>query len=319
VRRCATNLRPDGRASCAWLGFDGDRILKIDGKTGALRWSVVPDPVVDVRFGHLKRPIEVDAFDDVVCTADGKLTPHVLKLAGDDGTRLWSRDMPYASAIRALALDAAGDVFDVVVLNDASPHEIALALDGASGTPLWTTDLGATTTEAVALDGAGGVLIAGTVALASPGAPQVFAVTRLDRRTGRLVWQHRAAANLLGTATTIASDPSGEVFAGGALAIGGRLEFSVRRLSGRSGALRWSSSLPGSGSSGDGAAASLVVDERGNAVAAGTLSGAGTDFGVVSFSASDGRFGGCTQPGGCTGRKPIFKVPTVPRGRLPLR
>lgn len=144
-------------------------------------------------------------------------------------------------------------------------------------------------------------------------------MTKLDRRSGRLLWQHRAATSLLGTATTIASDPSGDVFAGGALAIGGRLELSVRRLHGRSGALRWSSSLPGSGSGAESAAARLVLDESGNAVAAGTLSGAGTDFAVVSFSASDGRSGGCAQPGGCIGRKPIFKVPVVPRGRLPLR
>ncbi|MGH7893172.1 MAG: PQQ-binding-like beta-propeller repeat protein [Candidatus Binatia bacterium] len=109
-----------------------------------------------------------------------------------DGTATGAADADDAFGV---AVDAAGDVIAVGRLSDAATDDdlLLVKLAGASGMVLWRTPVNggndnADVGQAVALDAAGNVLVAGTIR--NPGTRADFLVAKFSGSTGIEVWRH---------------------------------------------------------------------------------------------------------------------------------
>ena len=175
----------------------------------------------------------------------------------------------------------------------------------ASGAPLWIIQIGAAgddTLQALAVDAAGNVAVAGSFANGD-----VF-LTFLDGQDGSVVWSHSFAGSDLTIASGVAVDDSGHVilaagfrgsadFGGGALSSAGSYDLALASYDSADGSHLWSRRFGGTG---DELADALAVGSNGVIAVAGNFSGT-TDLGnglhntnglsdifIATYSASNG-------------------------------
>jgi len=241
-----------------------------------------------------------------------------------DGTHLWSRRFGgnVASAIATesgtgIAVDAAGNVFvsgyfEATAdfgggpVTSAGQSDGFVAAYGAAGGYLWARRFGGAygdSAGAVAVDGAGSVLVTGTF-LGSVDfgggtltAPVFDVFVAKYTSTGAHVWSHRFGGNLAAAGAAVAADAAGNVvvsgtfsdsidFGGGPLTTAGGNDLFLARFSPAGGYL-WSRAV-GSSSNYDGGTG-LAVDGAGNVLLAGYFSRT-VDFGggaVTSLGSKD--------------------------------
>lgn len=209
-----------------------------------------------------------------------------------------------ADTVAAAAVDAAGNVAVAGAMEGAggSPDFAVLKLSGVDGTPLWAAPAtfdgsaaGEDRAEAVAVDAAGDVIAAGT--LANTGTGRDLAVVKLAGATGALVWAAPAtvngtAAGSTDEATAVAVDAAGDVIAAGFTQNAStNLDLTVVKLAGATGAPRWAApvTIDGTAHGGD-LAFALALDAAGDVVVAGTTQNVGTslDFTVVKLAGGSG-------------------------------
>src|SRR5262245_6890326 len=244
-------------------------VLKFAGTTGTPLWQV---PVVGTRplAVHVvngANAVVADASGDLFVAAHtenvgaGGFT--VLRLAGVDGAEMWRANVGTASACSAaaardVAVDAAGDVVAAGANCDGADPVAAVKLDGATGAVLWT-HVAAGGAAALALDGAGNVLLTG------------LGLRKVDGTTGALLWY----APLAGTSEKVdfgfpqgiaLGTPGGIVTTGSVLQRGAsEVVMVVASLDAATGAEQWRRLL------GPGGSGSHVAVDAGGDVVVGAL------------------------------------------------
>lgn len=148
--------------------------------------------------------------------------------------------------------------------------------------------------QTIAMDPRGDLLATGSVRVGRNFG--TIGVAKMSGATGRLLWrrhltgQRRKPGDGVGA---VAVDASGDVFVGGSLYRNFRSVFAVAKLSGRTGARRWLTIVPGvaAGKYGiDGAVTHLAVDRSGDVVVDGVLADAEGDLasGIVRLAGGTG-------------------------------
>ena len=147
-----------------------------------------------------------------------------------------------ADDVLGVAVDAAGDVLVVGRLSDVVTDDdaVAMKLAGATGAELWRTVVkggndNADVFQALALDAAGDLLVAGT--LRSPATRADLLVAKLANATGAEVWRRAidGTEHAADTGMAVAADPSGDLVAAGRLRNGVEDGFFVTRRFGANG------------------------------------------------------------------------------------
>ncbi len=165
---------------------------------------------------------------------------------------------------------------------------------GAGGAELWHQVINGTSNSndeafAVAVDGAGNVVAAGTITNTGTGGD--FTVVKFNGNTGTVLWRKEinGTANSGDAAVAGTADAAGNVVAAGVTANTGTFgDFTVIKFNGNTGAELWRREI--SGTAGSGYALAVAVDGAGNVVAAGatTNTGTGGDFTVIKFNGNTG-------------------------------
>jgi outer membrane protein assembly factor BamB len=250
----------------------------------------------DIATGTISdaRAIAVDAAGDVVAAGStgepvvptGFHTSFVVaKLAGATGTELWQRDLEGTTTgqahnlASALAVTSSGDVVAGGNLqNDATGRDFAVVkLAAADGADVWRTEIDGVASsddslQALAVDGAGDVLIAGQSFTPTD---SKFVVIKLSGTTGVELWRAFVTGGSSirpERATAVAADSNGDVIAGGTLQNDGRDDFAVVKLAGGTGAELWRFIATESCCGNLETAFSVAIDSSDDVIAAGSLS-----------------------------------------------
>ncbi|HSP95734.1 MAG TPA: PQQ-binding-like beta-propeller repeat protein [Candidatus Dormibacteraeota bacterium] len=225
-------------------------------------------------------------------TADGDVVaaggPEVLKASGGDGSVLWrAPNVPYGGGATPqgggplLAIDGAGDIAVAGTSVGVSTNSMhATKLNGPTGAVMWSADGLPGSSNAVAIDGANDVIIAGAGNVG-------FAVAKLAGTDGTVLWQYVIPG---GIAFAVTVDANGDVIAAGyALNVPNDDDATVVKLDGATGVELWRHNSDSGAGRADFAFA-LALDAAGNVVTAGGGQGpVGTEyFTVEKISATDG-------------------------------
>jgi outer membrane protein assembly factor BamB len=175
---------------------------------------------------------------------------------------------------------------------------LAAAMLAAGNAHAWTTRIrGAAAADLLALDETGNVVT--TVPVAAGRYGSTTAIVKLAARSGQEVWrrslrvpgrEHSDFAHVLRTMA------GGDVVVAGGVEVDGQVEFTVLRLAGSNGRVRWRRAVHGADRpNGYGEARAAAIDAAGDVVAAGFVESAlalqyhGTsDFAVVKLAGDDG-------------------------------
>jgi hypothetical protein len=240
----------------------------------------------------MARAVAVDAAEHVILagvTAGGGGQFTVIKLDSETGVPHWIRIVGVGDAF-SVAVDAAGDVIAAGVLEGGMG---AVKLRGTDGTEIWRAlpqgvEPGGQV-RALAVDPSGDAVVAGSVR----DAPfrSAFAVVKLTGSDGSERWRHVIATHPFSgggeQAVAVALDGAGDVVAAGTVRVFKesenrlRREFTVVKLAGSDGALRWRRDA---GSGNDNVRA-MALDAAGDVVAVGSI---GFESAVVKLSGVDG-------------------------------
>ncbi len=222
----------------------------------------------------------------------------VVKFSGGDGTELWRRDIGppgVGNEAKAVAVNAAGNVFAAGRTGVLEGDLAVVALDGSDGSYLWSFAIGGTAglddvARAIAIDGSSDVIAGGMVA--NTGTMGDFYVTKLRGTDGSELWHQtiNGTANGEDFVAALAVDAAGDVFVAGSIVnTGTSVDFGVAKLRGGDGAVLWQQALNGSANAIDRGWA-IAVDGAGDAAAVGYVDTAGDslDIAVVKLRGSDG-------------------------------
>jgi outer membrane protein assembly factor BamB len=181
-------------------------------------WPALPRPGDDVTTSLGGAPTDPGTvtLPDAGAPTDTTTPASGDALVGCEGCRGWR--LAVSDPLTSLAADGR----DVVI---ATSGGRVLAVDGDTGEPRWSAQIGDDAAHAVVLDD---LVVVGTADAR---------VVALDRASGRFRWDVRVPIATSG-ARAVAGDRDGVLLAGGT-------EAGVVALDGRTGALRWVRDLPG--------------------------------------------------------------------------
>jgi hypothetical protein len=277
-------------------------LRKYNGATGATLWSERyngPSNGEDAATA-----LALDAVGDVVVTGRSAATGdgldfYTAKYAAANGARLWFRRYNGPGDGDDVASDVAVDAGGAVIVTGTSrggngSNDVYTAkYAGATNDLIWDERYdgpggGDDSAVAVAVDGAGNALVAGTVS--NNGNPDIY-VAKLAAADGDELWSVRdnGTGNGGDSAAALAVDAAGDVIVVGASANGRNQDLVITKYAGANGARLWSDRYNGTGDGDDGASA-VAVDPQGNVIVTGTSEGSnGTqDFYTACY---DGRTG----------------------------
>jgi outer membrane protein assembly factor BamB len=301
---------------------NGAVVLALEGTTGAERWRwLLP--------GAGAYAVAVDSAGDVVAagwTLDtyGAVDALAVKLAGVSGEPRWIRALsgnePWGQFDGAfdVEIDAAGDVLvggfvsvrrDFHLEDGFTVHK----LDGNGGQEIWRQTVYAigpywarARVAALAIDGLGDVAAIGLID--DFGATDLM-LAKFAGLDGTIRWTHRTFGGSYNQGgLDVAVDSVGDIFAGG---FTGANAFSVARLAGNTGAVRWNRELV---TANTGHANAIALGPHGTAVAAGDLWDPVTygDFAVVTFDRATGRAPSCGALCRLDGAAALLDAATAP-------
>ncbi len=229
-------------------GNDDWRTIRYAGSDGSVVWSVAFDS------GYYDEPVALalDAAGNayVLGRGDSIVSRRVTKYAAADGSVLWSQPFDGAGP-KALAVDGAGNAYVVGSAWNGSNDDLRTtkyaAVDGAV---LWTRDFdgagGNDSPIGVALDGQGGVFVAGTSWNSSGTEVRALKYLALD---GSPVWS--AAVVGLDWGEGLTTGASGDLFVAGGRWNSRNYDFAAARLGAVDGHPLWSVSFDGANFSDD--------------------------------------------------------------------
>lgn len=227
-------------------------VVKQRGSDGDTLWGTeLPD--ADPTSGGIANAVAVGKTGDVFAAghtqAAGNVNFTVVRLAGGDGSVLWSSavDGPAAQedVAFALALDKSDNVLAAGSMTTATTgRDFAVAkLDGTSGAMLWQRTLAGKTNSlaqdsalAIAVDPDGNAIATGFLAESDAGVHLDLAAVKLDGATGNVLWSRRYSVTPeYNFGSTVAILPGGDPVVAGTL--GGH--FTVMRLKASDGTKLW--------------------------------------------------------------------------------
>ena len=188
-----------------------------------------------------------------------------------------------SSVASAVVLAANGDVISGGIVYGTPTGDLTVArYAAADGAELWRFTITNGHALSLALDGAGDVLAGGRIGSS-------FAVVKIDGTAGTEIWRSQTVNGNF--ATKVAVDGAGDVIATGDVEIAPLdHDIIVLKLAGATGAELWRHTFGGSEHQSE-AAAAVVVDASGDAVAVGTVTNVGAgflDFVVVKVAGATG-------------------------------
>jgi hypothetical protein len=133
------DVNRDGATDVAVAGGRGvDGVVLLSGADGAVLWThAAGDAASDVRAAA---DADADGVPDLLCCG-GDVTPFARLLSGATGAVLWSAGLSGPGSAVLPLPDISGDGRpDVAAGSFSAPAPCVVALDGASGAPLWTSD-----------------------------------------------------------------------------------------------------------------------------------------------------------------------------------
>ena len=210
--------------------------LKVDARTGAQEWLASLHGFAPYSAGGAA----IDAHGDVVVGGVFEFAvqlPVVTKISGTDGHLLWQRIVGPWTSLGDIAFDGAGDVLTAggTTQDGHQPESIlVLKLDGATGTVRWRDASVPGSGAVLALDGTGGVVVAGNALVAHWTAD------------GVLDWQQDGSSN--GQTFGHASDVSvvaDTIVVSGEIERGHLTEFAAAGFALRDGTRRWTTVVQG--------------------------------------------------------------------------
>lgn len=204
VADAAGNLFVSGTDSSTGRGL----VARLDAGSGAVRWQ---DLRTDLPVGGV---IAMGPDGNPVVAGPAVRAIAVTKYSGADGTILWRREIPPATAganwqaARAIAVDASGAI--VVRADQSSPSGRSFLVKlRADGAPAWQRE----DAGAFALSPDGDVFFVGPVL---PGEAPGWAIARARGADGTVAWRrHQAEQGAVGLVLAVA--PDGDVVASGVL------------------------------------------------------------------------------------------------------
>ncbi len=280
-------------------------VLKLSGNDGTEIWrtsiSIPLNPFVPVGALALDGDGDVFTVGTAVNQINGSGDFAVYKLSGADGTEQWRYTLDGTASLGDgavdVAVDAAGNVAaGGLVTNAGTGADFGIVeLAGATGAEIWRSSLnnfgsGGDQLRALALDGAGNVLATGSMVSATT--QDDIAIVKLSGSTGAELWRRLVDGSQkdFDSASSIAVDSNDDVVAAGVTLTPHEDDFTVAKVRGTTGSVRWLRKIDGGAGESDTATA-VTVDSHDNVIAVGGLSiaGAGQEFTVISF-----------RPGGST-------------------
>jgi len=291
----------------------GDRftVVKLSGTDGNEIWRAVVAGTVgtDDRI----RALAVDATGHVVAagTTRNDATGFdftVAKLSAADGQEMWRREIDSPDGMddvaSAVAIDPSGKVVAAGRFETAAggPLFFVTKLLAGNGSEVWSEEVASGEARAIAIDPARDVVVCGKLS-------GDFAVVKLDRNSGSVVWQETVSGTRDDgddAATSVAVDSNGDVVAvGGLLNLASNRDGHAVKLSGADGNVVWGESIVGTFPAGAGsdAAIAVAIDDGGDVAVAGRRVHEGNDlaFGVTKLRGADGGAFWTTDLSGATG------------------
>lgn len=270
--------------------------VKYEGDSGVLRW-------VERYSGpgyrnNIPVSVAVDPSGDVLVTGtseQGTAYFATVKYSGIDGARRWEArfdgPVPSNTGVRALAVDAAGDV---LVAGSSNGDFATVKYDGASGLQRWNQlydgpASGSDIAYALALDSQGDVLVAG--ASTGTGSGFDYATIKYAGANGVQQWTNRynGPASLVDQALAVAVDAADDVLVTGASSASGNYDVATLKYAGATGAQQWVNRHDGTAHAHD-IAYAITTDATGDVLVAG-WSNAGAnnnDYLVIKYSGDIG-------------------------------
>ena len=281
-------------------------VLKLSGNDGTEIWrtsiSISLNPFVPVGALALDGNGDVVTVGTAVNQINGSGDFAVYKLSGADGTEQWRYTLDGTASVGDgavdVAVDAAGNVAaGGLVTNAGTGADFGIVkLAGATGAELWRNSLnnfgsGGDQLRALALDGDGDVVATGSMVSALT--QDDIAIVELSGSTGAQLWRRLVDGGEgdFDSASSIAVDSNDDVVAAGVtFTPNGDDDFTVVKVRGTNGSVRWLRQIDGGDAESDTAIA-VTVDSRDNVIAVGglTIDDAGEEFTVISI-----------RPGGST-------------------
>lgn len=296
----AVGVDAAGDVVAAGTGPSGMFAVKLDGSDGAELWRAEP---VGAAPGGQVRALALDAEGNAAVagftvTAGSRASFTVVELDGDDGSERWRHAIephPFAGINEAIAVavDPYGDVVatgsvQVSLMDNALPIEFRVVkLWGDDGSVAWQRDLSpgppSDSGRALAVDAAGDVIAAGSIADEAGSHP---AVMKLSGADGTDLWRNLEDGR---AADAVAVDGAGDVIATGTGRVDGGFDILLRKLAGATGTEIWHAQIDGPGS-GEDRGRAVVVDSKNDVVVAGRLHGgaSGPDFAILKRSGENG-------------------------------
>jgi outer membrane protein assembly factor BamB len=270
---------------------DGFAVVKVDGANGMELWRASGTGVA--------RAVAIDASGNPVAVGSTDADLVVRKFAAATGALVWEHTVSgtepgdgHPEGAYDVVIDALGNPIAVGILENVDDTDlIVLKLAAADGAEIWRREIDGDdgpdgdAGRAVALDGAGDVIAAGTLGL--PG----FAVLKLAGATGSEIWRQTSAFAGGGFAYDMALDAAGDAVAVGFVfrpgAGAGDSKLAALKVDGDTGTVLWSHEIGGGGLS---EAQGVAVDAAGDVAVAGALTAVRTarDFVVVKFAGGTG-------------------------------
>jgi uncharacterized delta-60 repeat protein len=242
--------------------------------------------------------LALDAPGNVFVTgvSDGGIYQHfyTAKYAAADGALLWERRITNGFGRgRAIAIDSNGNVAVTGFFADVGHVDYYTArYAGANGALLWEKRYNgpanqADEVRAIAIDGAGNVVVTGTSF--NSFSNTVFYTAKYAVANGALLWEQRYQGSTENYGQAVAIDSSGNVLVTGISAGGGNPDFYTAKYAAANGALLWERRYNGPGN-GDDDARDIAVDLAGDVVVTGYSynTNGNSDCYTVKYSGTNG-------------------------------
>ena len=281
---------------CGYNGSNNDFLTVKYSPDGRVLWSARYNGLADGEDSAYA--LALDSTGDVLVTGvsaavGGGLEFATVKYAGDSGALRWVKRFngpgSSSSIPRVVAVDPSDDVLVTGISEQGPAHFATIKYAGRDGALRWQARFdgpnpGGAYAEAMAVDAAGNVLVAGS-------SNQGFATVKYDGASGAHLWNqvYDGPAGGSDFATALALDSAGDVLVVGAsTGTGSGFDYATIKYAGANGAQQWVSRYNSPANLVDQALA-VTVDAADDVLVTGESSGGDSvDFATVKYAGATG-------------------------------
>jgi hypothetical protein len=281
---------------------------KMSATTGALLWSKSYDNPAAANAIDEGTCIAVDSADNVIVGGKSEHTPGssdydiiVAKYSGLDGTPAWTPQRYNGTSTNArdeaslVTVDLTDDIVVAGITNGSSYDFYTGKFSGSTGAPIWTrvlanASLGSDRVNAVTVDAANNVIVAGALARSSGESAGYLA--KYAAATGATIWERtrekQSGTQEFNEGFAVRVLPGGDLLYGGTVQGAVATDLYFARLDGSTGTPVWEQTYD---SDEDESARQIVTDGLGNALVVGLVANSRASVGdlyLVKYALVDG-------------------------------